>query len=76
MRIVPAKTPNNMDVKIGEIYAIVQHLTIWGKSSRAKYYVVVAALTCCFFLFVLCRYAHYKNNTANFLEYSLECNTT
>ena len=48
MRIVPAKTPNNMDVKIGEIYAIVQHLTVWGKSSRAKYYVVVAALTCCF----------------------------
>ena len=39
-------------------------------------------LCCCcrfdvlLFLFVLCRYAHYKNNTANFLEYSLECNTT
>ena len=50
--VVPAKTPNSMDVKIGETHAIVQYLlwcpAVWGKSSRAKYHVVVAALTCCF----------------------------
>ena len=49
--LVPAKTPNSMDVKIGETHAIVQCLlwcpAVWGKSSRAKYHVVVAALTCC-----------------------------
>ena len=50
--LVPAKTPNSMDVKIEETHAIVQCLlwcpAVWGKSSRAKYHVVVAALTCCF----------------------------
>ena len=52
IKLVPAKTPNSMDVKIGETHAIVQCLlwcpAVWGKSSRAKYHVVVAALTCCF----------------------------
>ena len=41
--LVPAKTPNSMDVKIGETHAIVQYLlwcpAVWGNSSRAKYHV-------------------------------------
>ena len=61
IKLVPAKTPNSMDVKIGETHAIVQYLLwcpdVWGKSSK------ISCCCCCrfdvlLFLFVLCRHAH------------------
>ena len=74
--LVPAKTPNSMAVKIGETHAIVQCLlwcpAVWGKSSRAKYRVVVAALTCCFSC-LSCAAMHIVKQHG---EHRVECNTT
>ena len=63
-KLVPAKTPNSMDVKIGKTHAIVQCL-LWCPAACRLGKIKPRKISCCccrfdvlLFLFVLCRHAH------------------
>ena len=73
---MPAKTLNNIDIKIGEIHAIAQYFC--GVLSFGEIKPCKISCCCCGVIFLLCLVPLYilGRNMVNILEYCIECNTT